>query len=433
MRYFKGSRRTRIVTVSIKLLVMTGILLFSVVNNANAGEPIYEAPEVPEVQFSVRVTNASCPDVNSMWSYSSEDAAVKDTIPGEWWPPSLYGGNTPSLAALESAAVIIRSVIKYWVANPKTSSYAFDTAGVDWQGGQTAPQACFGILNTELNAQRHSRSDYNSNLATDATGWMAGFQYIVDSTPSSPMVVRTNESVEKSTVACNQNSGDYQFCALQALFGDETNGTLQTQIQCLNSNNCLSDNRYARNINTTQTSPSGPLVQFQAEAFVERTGPTNPRLEHAWLCLTNQPGHTGYCAMRAEPDNGANVLISDYAGSPFLVYHVPFPASAPTPHYVWIYAYACGGPDDTVFAGMDGALTPGSEPAMTGWSGCTWQWKSQLRDGGRPVITPAWTETNGSYHRFYLWMKEDGIRVDRVILAQDRCWKPSGAATPPGC
>lgn len=109
------------------------------------------------------------------------------------------------------------------------------------------------------------------------------------------------------------------------------------------------------------------------------------------------------------------------------------PHLADDAHYIWIRAWACGGPDDTVFAGLDGVLTPGMEPVMTGWGGCTWQWKSQLRDGGRPSIDPARTDTNGSFHRFYLWMKEDGIRIDRIILTQDRCWMPTGAAPPPGC
>lgn len=305
---------------------------------------------------------------------------------------------------------------------PQNAGYAYSTAGVDWQGGESAGANCGGVLNTEWNAQRHSRPSYNSNGAANATV----SDYVVDITPASPVLIKTNRSVEKSSVECAKNSGDYKFCALQALFGDWPNGSVATGIDPE-----LSENRYARNISTAPSSPSGPLVEFQAEAFNERTGPTNPRLEHAWLCLTNQPGHTGYCAMRPEPDNGANVYIFDYASSPFLVYHVPFPASVP--HYVWIYAWACGGPDDTVFAGMDGALTPGAEPVMTGWGGCAWQWKSQLRDGSRPVISPTWTATNGSYHRIYQWMKEDGIRVDRITLTQDRCWKPAGAATPPGC
>lgn len=243
------------------------------------------------------------------------------------------------------------------------------------------------------------------------------------------MLIRWNYSVEKSTVTCNNNSGDYEFCVLQALFGDVTNNVVETAIQCLNpTGDCLSDNRYARNISNAQTSPSGPLVQFQAEAFVERI---HPLLSHYWWCKSDQSGYSGYCAMRPEPDNGANVYISDYASSPFLVYHVPFPASVP--HYVWIRAWACGGPDDTVFIGLDGVLAPSSDPVVRGWGGCTWQWKSQYRDLSRPIVYPTWTGTNGSFHRFYLWMKEDGIRVDQVILTQDRCWKPAGAATPPGC
>ena len=47
----------------------------------------------PEISFVVRVVDDRC------WrnteprqaSYSSVNEAVKDTIPGEWWPPTGYG------------------------------------------------------------------------------------------------------------------------------------------------------------------------------------------------------------------------------------------------------------------------------------------------------------------------------------------------------
>lgn len=417
----------------VSVLTIVGSLQSSGARAASIRDGIAAPLLAPNSEFWVKVTDPDCPDRNATWSYSSVEDAVKDTIPGEWWPPGDYGVSQIPYSALKSAAVIIRSVIKYYEANPQNSAYAYNTAGVDWQGGQTAPETCSGVLNTELNSQRHSRSDYNSSAATDATGQYGGYQHVVDITPSSLMLVRTNFSVEKSTLLCNEQSDDYEFCALQALFGDYRDGNLATQIQCNNpATDCLRDNRYARNINTAPTSsPSGrPIVQFQAESFVERF---HPRREHYWWCRTGSgfSGFTGKCFLRAEPDSGLNIYIQDATTGPYMVYHVPFPNSVR--HYIWIRAWACGGPDDTVFAGLDGVLTPGAEPVITGWSGCTWQWKSQLRDGGRPYIDPAWTDTNGSYHRFYLWMKEDGIRVDQVILTQDRCWKPAGAVTPPGC
>ena len=183
-------------------------------------------------------------------------------------------------------------------------------------GIEEASPFCGGILNAEQNAQRHSRPDYDSNGAANATT----ADYIVDLTPTTPVLIRTNVSVEWGSVQCNHNSGDYKFCALQALFGDEPDGAVETQIQCLQpwpNGDCLKDNRYARNISTARTSsPGKPIVEFQAEAFVECS---DWRLGHKWLCMTEgstpptPTGYTGTCAMYPWPDVGANLYISQYA------------------------------------------------------------------------------------------------------------------------
>lgn len=47
----------------------------------------------PEASFIVRVIDDDCWRITEprQASYSSVNEAVKDTIPGEWWPPTGYG------------------------------------------------------------------------------------------------------------------------------------------------------------------------------------------------------------------------------------------------------------------------------------------------------------------------------------------------------
>ena len=88
------------------------------------------------------------------FSYSSIDAAVKDTIPGEWWPPSALNVSTIPYSTLQAASIQVRSRIMW-----------------NQQGGQSAPFGCDNYtMNTAQNAQLHGNSSsYQSNSATDST------------------------------------------------------------------------------------------------------------------------------------------------------------------------------------------------------------------------------------------------------------------------
>lgn len=68
----------------------------------------------PEASFTVGVADANCWRTAEprQLSYSSVNEAVKDSIPGEWWPPTGYGV-TMYNGALKSASIIVRSRINY--------------------------------------------------------------------------------------------------------------------------------------------------------------------------------------------------------------------------------------------------------------------------------------------------------------------------------
>lgn len=357
---------------------------------------------VADGSLKVAVVDPDCPGFTypyRIYNYSSVDEAVTDTIPGEWWPPASLGG-TITFSGLKSAAVIVRSRILFHLSNPISSTYNYTTANVDWQGGFTEPAGCNTpgyTMNTAWNARRHSRSDYDSNNATYQTGNV----YIVNINGSVEMV-GFYPPIQKESTICAEQSDDWKFCAVSALGNDVSR----------------SNNRYVRRLNIT--SPN--WIEFQAEAFYERVG----RSSHYWWCRTDNPDWSGKCYMRAEPNSGASYGSGvDYPNlSPEMRYRVAFPVSdGNTKWYVWVLGEGCTISDDSLHVGLNSQKLNGGARGiaenMTGWSACAFVWKSEMESGNRPYIQPNYSDTNTAFQTLNIWMKEDGMRIDKVILTTD--------------
>jgi uncharacterized repeat protein (TIGR03806 family) len=164
-----------------------------------------------------------------------------------------------------------------------------------------------------------------------------------------------------------------------------------------------------------QASEAGGVVVFEAESF---TANLSPRSSHEWDLGTSVSGFSGNGYMEALPNNGAN--ISAGATSPELQFTVNF-ASTGT-HYIWIRGYALDGTEDSVHVGIDG----GSAAPVTLTQYNTWQWSNGLQGGGTGIIN---VPSTGN-HTISLWMREDGMRIDRVLLTTNsafnartgNCW-----------
>lgn len=77
---------------------------------------------------------------NHSFSYGSIEEAVKDTIPGEWWPPNGYGYPMYN-GALKSASIIIRTRIKYHTEHP----WSGWPQGMIATAGTTRPASVIGF------------------------------------------------------------------------------------------------------------------------------------------------------------------------------------------------------------------------------------------------------------------------------------------------
>jgi len=154
---------------------------------------------------------------------------------------------------------------------------------------------------------------------------------------------------------------------------------------------------------------SGGLLVIEAEHFAGATSTSS----HAWISNSGPAGFVGAAAMLAAPNVGVTVSANPALTSPSLTYRAYFTAGGT--YQFWIRGWAANGSDDSVFVGMNGQAAQSLAYSQTG----TWMWRS------RPVVIPG-----PGVHELNLWMREDGARVDRLLLAADPAYVPTGAGPP---
>src|SRR6185369_11830275 len=158
---------------------------------------------------------------------------------------------------------------------------------------------------------------------------------------------------------------------------------------------------------------SGGQVVFEAEHFSTNT----PRVSHTWDLTSDGAAAGGQC-MLSNPNNGANVNTGYTTGSPQLDFPVKFTTTGT--YQVWIRGLGAGTGDRTVHAGLDGT-GPTTADRISGFS-TGYAWSKSTLDGVVATINV----TSAGVHTVNLWMREDGFRVDRILLTTNTGFVPSG-------
>lgn len=109
--------------------------------------------------------------------------------------------------------------------------------------------------------------------------------------------------------------------------------------------------------------------------------------------------------------------------SPELRYRVAFPTAGL--YYLWIRGYGGNGNDDSIHAGLDNNPEEASVMTCQGWSQpLLWSWcKTRSTQAGLQNAT-LYVATPG-LHTVKLWMREDGFRVDQILLTLDPNYTPT--------
>ena len=139
----------------------------------------------------------------------------------------------------------------------------------------------------------------------------------------------------------------------------------------------------------------------------------------SWLLQTSPTGHVGSGHMFSQPNSGTTIDTGYTTTSPELSYQVKF-ASTGTYH-VWLRGYAASTADNSLHVGLDGQA-PTSADRLSLSTLNAWTWFKSTSDG--PVATLEVTSTG--LHTVNVWMREDGFRLDRLLLTKDSAYVPSG-------
>lgn len=164
-----------------------------------------------------------------------------------------------------------------------------------------------------------------------------------------------------------------------------------------------------------QDNTTDGIVSIEAEDFNNNV----PVGSHRWNLITSPAGFSGTGAVRAEPDNGANFNKDYVTKSPRLDYTVNFVKTGR--HYIWIRGYKVGGNDDSCHAGLGGQAISTCDRISSFPGTKKWVWTNKT-NSSRATFNVTKTGVN----TLNIWMREDGMRIDKIVLTTNPKYKPTG-------
>ena len=168
----------------------------------------------------------------------------------------------------------------------------------------------------------------------------------------------------------------------------------------------------AQAANFLQDSGSQGLLSMEAESN-HVAGPVGG---DKWLWFYNStPGYSGDEGMESSPDNGTSHPTNFVGNSPWFEFRVEFVHTGT--HYVWVRGLAPSADSNEVHVGLNGAADPNADniEIPTPLNQANWS-------NGSHTLNVTTTGT----HTVRVWMGEDGVIVDKIVLTNDATYTPSG-------
>ena len=163
--------------------------------------------------------------------------------------------------------------------------------------------------------------------------------------------------------------------------------------------------------------PSTEGHRVLAEQFLGLVG-GSAAPPHAWTGAFPS-GASGGKAMEASPNTNGNIDSGYVASSPQLRYQVDFVNAGV--HYVWIRGKGPTSRDDSLHVGLNGAAVSTAD-RITDFT-AAWTWSKDTMDGAVAQINIP----SAGVHTINVWMREDGILLDKLVLTRSTSYAPTGA------
>ncbi|GAB3640790.1 M14 family zinc carboxypeptidase [Spirosoma arcticum] len=174
---------------------------------------------------------------------------------------------------------------------------------------------------------------------------------------------------------------------------------------------------FQTSLQTACFNESGGVVVFEAESYRTAVAGTGAAAGRSWTPLNVSTASGG----RAMTITGVNLNVQNSLVGPRLDYALNFATTGTYNVWVRMAAGADGVYDDSFHLGLDGTavtLNPNSPNYNNGSTAWTWI-KAAGSTAFRVVVS-----TPGS-HTLNLWMREDGVRVDKFVMTTSSSYVPS--------
>jgi hypothetical protein len=166
---------------------------------------------------------------------------------------------------------------------------------------------------------------------------------------------------------------------------------------------------------------SDGCVVMEAERYFSKTDGSGSAAGISWVDLTGN-GCLGAGYMQALPDQGININTNIETDSPHLSYRVDFSTSQPDAiYYLWLKGMGKDGSADSAHYGLNGVAISSeyaNSPQLV--QGNVFTWLSMRGDGSRPTLVVP----SPGLHTVDIWMREDGAKLDRLLLTADVGYDP---------
>lgn len=160
------------------------------------------------------------------------------------------------------------------------------------------------------------------------------------------------------------------------------------------------------------------LVSIEIERADSATSSTVSGTTWSWTASA-QAGASGGTARVAGPDAGRTNDTGYVTTSPRLDYQINF--GKPGRYHVWLRGYGPGGGSDSCHVGLDGVAVASAD-RLYFWPNAQWVWSRSTNDGAVATLDVA----TAGLHTVNVWMREDGTILDKLVLATDPAYVPSG-------
>ncbi|MCP4420683.1 MAG: hypothetical protein GY805_29090, partial [Chloroflexi bacterium] len=158
---------------------------------------------------------------------------------------------------------------------------------------------------------------------------------------------------------------------------------------------------------------NGRLV-LEAESGTTTAGTT-----HSWNSQTTQSDYAGTAYLRALPDIGQQYEANGSTDSPSLNFTVQI--DNPGSYTVWARGMAADAAGDSLHVGVDNG-TPTTAASLTGFVPNEWGWSRLTMSNTNATVD---LNSSGTYS-LNVWMGEDGLRLDKLMLVTDTVTIPTG-------